>query len=93
MVIPKEIILKIIREQENIIGPIAWEEARRVPGLHIIDENGKNVTIDAPEKEIIERLVLQYERLFGRASREVCKEAVRDLLPEVPADKVPESLK
>lgn len=93
MVTLVQLAIKIIKEQELIIGPIAWEEAKRVQGLHIIDGNGKKVTIDAPEKEVIERLVLQYERLFGRASREVCKEAVRDLLSEVPSDKIPEALK
>ena len=93
MITSEEIIYKIIKGQELIIGPIAWEEAKRVGGLHIIDENREHLTIDAPEKEVMERLVVQYERLFGRASIEVCRDAVRNLLPDMPPDKIPEVLK
>lgn len=87
------LIKRIIHEQENIIGPLAWEEARKVKGLKIINLKQGDIGIDNGEKEVLQRLVLQYERLFGRASREVCREAVRDLLLEVPPDKIPEILK
>lgn len=49
-------------------------------------------TFAGDEKDIINRLVAQYERLFGKASHEVCKEAVQDLLAEMPPDQIPSSL-
>jgi hypothetical protein len=87
-----QIALRIIRAQEMIIGPLAWDEARKVSGFHL-DQNKKEISFDGDAKEILNRLVTQYEHLFGRASDEVCKEAVQDLLSEMPLSDVPESLK
>jgi len=44
-------------------------------------------------KPIIDKLVAQYERLFGKASHEVCKEAVQDILAEMLPEEIPNSLK
>ena len=44
-------------------------------------------------KDVINRLVAQYERLFGRASREVCKEAAMPFLGNINPTEVPTSLK
>lgn len=87
-----EIPLRIIKEQELIIGPLAWDEASKVGGLNI-DQSHSSVSFAGDEKDVINRLVSQYERLFGRASHEVCKEAVQDLIAEMPPEEVPESLK
>lgn len=76
-----------------MIGPIAWEEAKKVPGFRVIDQHKGEVAIDGDAKEILNRLVAQYSRLFGRVSEEVCKEAVQDLLVELPQTDVPTSLK
>ena len=88
-----KISLRIIREQEFIIGPIAWDEARKVQGLHIGDIKKEEVTFDGDAKEVLNRLVNQYVRLFGKLSNEVSKEAAHDLITGLPADEVPSSLK
>lgn len=87
-----EIPIRIIKEQELIIGPVAWEEAGKVSGLSI-DQSHSSVSFAGDERDIINRLVAQYERLFGKASHEVCREAVQDLLAELPPDQIPSSLK
>lgn len=87
-----QIPLRIIKEQELIIGPIAWDEARKVAGLSIEASHG-SVSFAGDEKDIINRLVAQYERLFGKASHEVCKEAVQDLIAEMTEEEIPSSLK
>lgn len=84
--------IRIIQEQELIIGPIAWDEAKKVTGMTVVYEK-REVTLQQDESGVVDRLVAQYERLFGRASREVCKEAVRDMITEVPQDKIPVALK
>lgn len=84
--------IRIIQEQELIIGPIAWDEAKKVTGMTVQYEK-REVTLQQDEPGVVDRLVSQYERLFGRASREVCKEAVRDIIGEVPQDKMPSALK
>ena len=82
----------IIKEQETIIGPVAWEQASKVTGLRI-DIQAHTVNIEGNSKEVLEKLVAQYERLFGPASREVCRDAVKPLLAQVPPDEVPAVLK
>lgn len=89
-----EIAIKIIREQEFIIGSLAWDEARKVQGLQIIDaKNGKISIENSDPKKIINNLVAQYERIFGRASHEVSKDAVRSIVSKMPVDEVPVSLR
>lgn len=93
MTLFSQLAIKIIKGQEQIIGPIAWEEARKVKGLHVADSVSGEVTLEKDEKEVVNRLVSQYERLFGRASREVCKEAAKDLLADVSSSQLPDSLR
>lgn len=87
-----QIAEKIIREQELVIGPLAWTEAGKVPGLHVDFGRGE-VRLEGEPKETINRLVNQYERLFGRASREACREAVAGLIAELPPSDIPSSLR
>ncbi len=87
-----QIAIRIIKEQESVIGPLAWDEARKVGGLNI-DQLNKLATFSGDQKDVVNRLVAQYERLFGRASHEVCKEAVQDLIAEMPPEEIPSSLK
>lgn len=92
MTIYDQITTRIIKEQALIIGPIAWEEAKKVAGFHIVDQKSGEVRLDGDPKEVLNKLVAQYSRLFGQVSAEVCKEAVQDLIAELPKDQVPSSL-
>lgn len=88
-----QISLRIIKEQELVIGPVAWQEAKKVVGFNISDSNNEQVTFEGDPKEVLNRLVEQYSRLFGQVSREVCKDAVQDLLAELPANDIPSNLR
>jgi len=88
-----QISVRIIKEQELIIGPVAWEEAKKVSGLKVVNQESGEVSLDGDPKEILNRLVAQYTKLFGRLSAEVCKEAVQDLVAELPQGDVPSSLR
>lgn len=92
MTIFEQISARIIKEQELIIGPVAWEEAGKVPGLQVVGQQKKEVSFVGDAQETLNNLVARYTRLFGRASSEVCKEAVQDLLAELPKDQIPLSL-
>ena len=84
---------KIIQGQELIIGPLAWSEAGKVAELSV-DGVAKVVHVTgSDQKAAIDNLVSRYERLFGRASHEVCREAVASLLAEMPATEIPPSLR
>ena len=75
-----ELIETIIKHQESIIGPLAWNEAAKVQALKITNNR---VTITGEGKIVIEHLVEQYELLFGQASVEACKDAVRPLIAKM----------
>lgn len=85
-----QMAVKIIREQESIIGPVALEQARKVPGLKV-DWQKHEVALGGDEKAVIENLVKQYQHLFGKTSVEVCKDAIKGL--SVPADSLPALLR
>lgn len=85
---------RIVEEQEQVIGPLAWREAGKVQGLTVPQNGHSRVEINAPDgRQVIDRLVAQYEHLFGRASSEVCREAVAGLLLGMPSTEIPASLR
>ena len=87
-----KIALKIIKEQELIIGPLAWSEAKKVGGLRVVDTT-QEVTLEGDKKQVIDGLVARFDRLFGRASHEVSREAVAGLLADLTPTDIPLSLK
>ena len=82
----------IVEGQLSIMGPMAWEEAQEVDGLSI-DVSRNEVYVEGDSREVLGRLVAQYEKLFGRASVEACREAVRPVISQVPSDQIPDMLK
>lgn len=87
-----KLTVRIIQEQENIIGPIALEQAQKVPGI-ILHWDKHEVELEGDEKDVIDQLVEQYEHLFGQASVEVCREAVKEILADMPSGERPKTLK
>ncbi len=87
-----KIAAKIIKEQEIIIGPLAWDEAKKVQGLILSSQIGE-VAIEGDKKQVIDNLVARYDRLFGRASHEVSLDAASALLADLATTDIPISLK
>jgi hypothetical protein len=87
-----QMAIKIIKEQESIIGPIALEQAKKVQGLDV-DWSKKEAKISGNESATLEKLVEQYQHLFGQTSVEVCKDAVKSMKSDVPTDKMPPLLR
>lgn len=85
-----QLVQKIIKEQEKIIGPLAIEQARKVQGIKVGAK--EEVSLEGNEKDVVDKLVNQYKEFFGQASVEVCKEAVKGLKKDLPADQLPKSL-
>lgn len=79
----------IIKHQESVIGPLAWVEAAKVSGLAV---QGDHVLLKGEQKTVLASLVNQYEKLFGPASVEACKDAVRPLLPQMKLVELPSNL-
>jgi hypothetical protein len=83
-------VYHIIKQQQMIIGPLAVNQAQAISGLDIADNN--NIKIDGDGKSVLESLVKQYARLFGQASIEVCKDAVKEITPSIPSRDLPDIL-
>lgn len=80
----------IIKEQQLIIGPLALDQAKKVAGLEVV--NVDDVKVVGNKKEVLTNLVKQYERLFGKASVEVCKEAFEKVYEGFPKEDIPDIL-
>jgi len=72
---------------------LAWDEARKVLGLKVMNQSASELILEGDEKGIIDGLVARYDRLFGRASHEVSREAVARLLADLTPTDVPMSLR
>ncbi len=83
---------KIIKGQEAIIGPIAIEQAQKVPGLKV-DLKSHEISFQGNKSDAVEKLIERYKDLFGQASVEACKEAVSGVISQVPRDQVPNLLR
>ncbi len=93
MDIYEQIASKIIAGQEAIIGPVAIEQAKQVHNLDI-DWKKHEVEVGGGNKsQVIEELIEKYKELFGQISVEVSRQAVSSLMAQLPADRLPASLK
>ncbi len=86
-----QIAQKIITEQELVIGPLAWSEAGKA-GVKVIDSKQKQIDLGPEPKQTVDKLVAQYDRLFGLASHEVSKEAAAPFLSSLAPEEIPSSL-
>ena len=86
-----QMVIKIISEQENIIGPLAVEQAEKVNGLKI-NWQQKQISINGDEKTVVDSLVKQYEKIFGQASIEICKEVASSFLDKLTKNEIPSIL-
>lgn len=82
----------IISHQEMIIGPLAQAQAKKIDGIHVSVDG--SVTIESKNIiRLLENLVGSYQHIFGQASVEACKDAVKETqLPLSPSD-LPEILR
>jgi acetamidase/formamidase len=86
-----QIIERIIKQQESIIGPIAIEQAEGVSNLKV-DWGKKVIQVSGDGAKVIDDLVGQYKELFGKISVEVCREAAQPLIKKLPEGHLPKSL-
>lgn len=80
----------ILRSQISVIGPLAIDQAKKVTGLLIDGSN--SITIKGDGKEILANLVHQFETLFGQASVEACKDAIKETQISFSPSDLPEIL-
>ena len=83
--------LKIITTQELLIGPLARDLARKVPGLTFNALN--SVELIGDPKNILGNLVNQYYGIFGKTSIAVSKDALKPMSGSLSLDELPDILK
>ena len=91
MDIYSQAVAEIIKQQQLVIGPLALDQARKVNGLSVADID--HLVISGNAKEVLVHLVQQYSQIFGQASVEVCKEALKHLKSPPSRDDLPEILR
>jgi hypothetical protein len=84
-------VSRIIKEQQAIIGPVALDQAKKVKGLTLT--SAEDVKVTGGKKQTLENLVKQFEKLFGQASIQVCKEAFQPFSDKIPIADIPDILK
>lgn len=78
----------------SVIGPLALEQANKVTGIKITNNPPLKLTLNnIDSNQILTELVKNYEQLFGIASVEVCKDAVKEIHPPIPDQDLPEILR
>ncbi len=82
---------RIIKEQQAIIGPVALDQAKKVQGFAIA--NADDVKVTGNKKQALESLVKQFEKLFGKASVQVCKDAFEPFSSKIEQADIPDILK
>ncbi len=85
-----EVAFKIVREQEMVVGPLAFELARNVTGLKINKQN--EFSIEGDPKLALQELLMQYKKLFGELSLEVSKNALKDHIKKFQKGELPNIL-
>lgn len=83
------IVQKIIREQEQLIGPVAWREAANVKGLRIINQETGEIAIEpnVDGREVIDGLVLRFGNLFGKVVTDFMPSGTVQDKPDLPRRK------
>ncbi|HSX44459.1 MAG TPA: hypothetical protein VLF87_00735 [Patescibacteria group bacterium] len=87
-----QIAIRIISQQELIIGPVAVQQAQQVDGISV-DWANHTVSIVGDEKEAVEELIEAYRDLFGQIAVEASKEAVASLANKLKPEELPDLLK
>jgi hypothetical protein len=87
------VVLRIVLQQAELVGTLAWQVAQQVSGIDVIDMLKSQITIRGEPKEAINELIGKYQKLFGKMARDVCKNAVADILADMDANDIPESLR
>jgi hypothetical protein len=84
-------VKRIIHDQEQLIGPLALDLARGAGGLVV--SGMQEVALQGDPKTVLENLVVQYTRVFGNASVQVSKSAIRKAGVTFSVEELPEILK
>lgn len=88
----QKLIKAIIEGQSAIIGPMAIDLANRVAGLSV-SKDLSTIQITLEGKSVLNELVKIYEKVFGQASIEVCRDVVKESSDKLSEKDLPAILK
>jgi len=87
-----KILSRILKEQELILGSLAWQIAEKITGMQIRNKESFDVVIMGDPKSVINNYVYRCERIFGSFARDASKQAVEYILADMRPDDIPERL-
>ena len=83
-----EILIRIIKEQELIVGPLAWGEARKVAGLSV-DQAHNSVSLSGDEKEVVNRFISTFTSVSMKAAERFEHLTIQFLSPKTDRNENP----
>ena len=84
-------VRQIIKQQHAIVGPLALDQAKKEVEISVVSL--EDIRSRGNGNTSLEKVVNQYSQLFGQASVEVCRDAVKEITPPIPSEKLPEILR
>ncbi len=88
-----KVLSRILKEQEIILGSLAWQQAEKIDGIKIINKETGEIRIIGDAMTVIDAFVYRCMRIFGSYARDASKQAVAYLLAEMPKDDIPSRLR
>lgn len=89
------IVQSIITHQREVLGPLAVEQVKGIAGI-VVSADGKvkiSLKKESESKDLLTNLVKRYEKLFGQASIEVCRDAIKEAGVKISDEMLPEVLR
>ena len=84
-----EVLDRIIRSQERVVGKAAWKLAKRVRGLDVARDHAISIAEGADHADVVERLVREYAQITGELGARMCFMSAADILRDNPGLDVP----
>lgn len=88
-----KLVEAIVLQQMEVIGPLAITQARKAHGITVSDQ-GRVTLIEKSLSmgDVLVNVVHLYERIFGKTSVELCRDAIRETKISLTATDLPEIL-
>lgn len=91
----QSLVQSIIEHQKAIIGSLAIDQAKKVPGITVQNDQAILVQVKDTDdtRSLLSQLVKRYSDLFGMTSVEVCREAIKESQITISQEDLPEILR
>ena len=84
-----EVVERIIRGQERVVGKAAWKVAKRVRSLSVARDQRITIASGVDDADVIEQLVREFTVITGELGARMCFMSAADILRMHPELDIP----